>query len=442
MASAAGEFAYLISGMDLNRSKRYNDQVMRWQKQITTIWSERSVYLISSRKNEEEVQWEDVVELGYADCNGERYSREFRKLIKTSKFNEIRIVWAILQESFPYGTFKQETKGIDPILPKWVSDCWKDLEEELLPRTVFSGMSALKQFLMKVESFHSPGCSLFFNLGGRGYFMGYGEKEIFVRVSRDPVDRSGGFRVLNEDWLHQTRMLYRNRTGTELKKLRVMSSGSTDLVPPANMPLVIDPVIPSDLDCNFAVCSVPGPIALIHTAVQQPDMNAELPIPILETRKNRIRMDSIYRWGAGLLLLGWITLLAGACKRTPPSDESIQLMQEWKKAESEWYAGHKRWERESENLEKSRSELLLIGSLGRTCPEPIRIDRIQILRPSGKPQDLKISLEGIINGEQESQAFHEWLSGLMDEGILTHVENLRFENKESSLRFIVEGIIR
>jgi len=160
---------------------------------------------------------------------------------------------------------------------------------------------------------------------------------------------------------------------------------------------------------------------------------------LLQRRTDHSRVAYACQFGAGLLLLGWICLLLGACKQGSIRENSGDLVQEWELARKEWQMGNDRFMEKYRDMKEQRMEMSLIGLIGSSAPSTFRLERIHIQNDEDARKDLLVSITGEINAVDGSAAIHDWLDDLIRKEVIHRVIDLKLNQTKTALRFHMQG---
>lgn len=371
-------------------------------------------------------------------CSAEKYESVACGLLKTMHSGNARIVWSVIQESFSYGSFGKDASHALLKIPDSLEACWNNLPARLLPQSVYAGLDALKRFLLQIDQSTKQGTGFYMVLDLRGYFIGFSEQDTIFRISRDATYCEGDRTGLSQEWLQQTAMLYRNRTGRELSVIRVLFDHSVKVIQPDHPQMQVQAVAPDSGHCNQDR-DFPVLISCIGSVITG-DCNLQpLQIRMLQDRQTRTQMKSAFQLGSMLLLSGWIALLVGACRNPSRDEYDSGMLHEWEDAKKVWQTGMGRMLRMSEQLKEKRIEITLVGLIGKSLPQEIHVNRIRIENGRDDSDGFLISLKGEVDSDGGSVLLQDWLDKLMRSGVIERVRDLRFERFDETLGFHLEG---
>lgn len=349
--------------------------------------------------------------------------------------------WVVVRESFPYGSFEEDSHVWRMGADTWFRDFCDKLSPGLFPQKVHTGLDIIKAIYSQNEEIWRPGHGVFTVIGEKAFFMAYGENGTFVRISRNPLIREANAQVFRPDWLQQTRMLYSNRTGYKLGKIHIV----------AEYPLQISGVDEQDLEVdtlpcpatNADGCQLPVPVSGLVLLLRPPNNLEGHQLGVLQQRKCHHDVVRGLKAGVAMMLAGALVLLAGACKGGAFEKTGGHLLTErWNASVAEWQDTNRIWNEKSTSVRNRRLAILLTGSIGANLPERVRLTRIQVQKSSPVETNLEMTLEGRLDSPASPGAFQTWVDALVESGILEDVRNLQFNPQGTSLEFRLNAISR
>jgi len=411
---------------------------MRWHWQLITIWTNEHVYLIVSEESEQLARVKSCMSMKSGTCSSLAYASLADGIMDGRNIRSVRKVWAVLSQSFPFGSFEEIPSRGYVGIPDWIEQCWSSLPMEYLPKATFCGMDVLKQYFARMWQSAVPGSAFYAALDGRGYFFGYGEQEPFIRVSKDAMTWLQQGRGFSDDWLQQTGMLYRNRTGFTLSRIHILEDSSQALIQPADEQVRLESGFPG-IEYLPRHSEVPILVQCIGSAMMKREVLNEQVFQLLQRRADHSRVAYAFQLGAGLLLLGWVCLLLGACKQESIRKDSGDLLQEWENARKTWQTGNDRFIEKYRDMKEQGIEMSLIGLIGSSVPSTFRLERIRIQNVEDSGKDLLISITGEIDAVDGSGAIHDWLDDLIRKEVIHRVIDLKLNQTNSALKFHLQG---
>jgi hypothetical protein len=378
-----------------------------------------------------------VQEMPAGDCTPDSFADAVDELryVSGGIFSAVR--WIIIEESFPGDLSGDPSSKIgqgNHHLPAWMRQCWEDLPASYLPGCVTSGSRCLLSLLDAWEEFHQTGTGIFFALLGRGYFFGFGERECLLRISRQSADASGG---LSDEWIRQTSMLYRNRTGTELTQILVLGDQTGIGLNDQKANVAVRTVLNPPNWMRWAQGDGSVELKYFHAAGLLASGKGKLEIDLIEQGRDGRRLDKALRWCSFLLMGTWMLLWIGACRNTDvPADRSESEIRLWEDERTRWEQSHRRWLATKESRDREAAPFRLAGVLARSLPDATELDRIHLeMGQKGVP----FEVEGSYHGVNASDEFKAWFARLGNETPPVNIRNLEFEPFSKGLHFRVTG---
>ena len=104
-----------------------------------------------------------------------------------------------------------------------------------------------------------------------------------------------------------------------------------------------------------------------------------------------------------------------------------------------WKEQHARSLATRRRTEQAEAPFLTVGSVLRTRPRQVDLERIRLRRTEEK-EGLRFVMKGNYKGREASEKFRAWMHALRIEGPVETVTNLRFsQTAEDKLGFVMEG---
>jgi hypothetical protein len=378
-----------------------------------------------------------VHEIPAGDCTADTFTEAVDELRYVSGGIFTNVRWIIIEESFPGDLSDDASSRIgrgNHHLPAWMRRCWEGLPSSYLPGCVTSGSRCLLSLLNEWEDFHQTGTGIHFSLLGRGYFFGFGERDCLLRVSRASTEARGD---LSDEWIRQTSMLYRNRTGTELNQIILLGDqpgiGMNDQKAKVAVRTGLNP--PNWMKWAQGDGSVE--LKYFHAAGLFAPARGKLEIELIERGRHRGRLDNALRWCSFLLMGTWMLLWVGACRNTDlPADQSESEIRLWENERTRWEQSHQKWLATNERRDREAAPFRLAGILARSLPDATELDRIHLeMGQKGVP----FEVEGSYHGLNASDEFKAWFTRLGNEAPPVNIRNLEFEPFSQGLHFRVAG---
>ncbi|MEX0326546.1 MAG: hypothetical protein AB3N33_10725 [Puniceicoccaceae bacterium] len=325
-----------------------------------------------------------------------------------------------------------------PSLPEWIEACWKEIPEEQLPETLVDGIDCLEQRLRDWPAFSQNGHGCFLTLEQRACFFAYAEGTVFRRISRLEKGQEAIPLFFSEDWMQQTRMLFKSRTGLDLCKVLVPQADE-GMLPSRRFGLVFSSCQPKDWPEHGKASRS---LQFLARPVSGRSASREIRHhPILERRLRSREQTSVFRSASFLLLGGWLLLLFAACRSGEPDMQGQTVLhQRWEAAAVRWENSNKAWKlRDAENRTRE-APFRVAGSIIQSVPEGILLDRLSISDgDEATPGHVAVALKGTFKGEEDSPVFRSWIRDLQERKVLSSVENLRFNRREDWIHFQLSG---
>jgi hypothetical protein len=371
-------------------------------------------------------------------CSVENYMEMFNAIIPPIRSANVPVLWILMQGK---GVSTHEKKDLPQRFPEWMEAVWKGIPSSALPARILPGFACLEKALHDEAGCSRPGQGICFPIHGKWYFFGFSEEGFFRRVSRGVGNDHAACPALDEEWVQQTKMLYRGRTGVELKEIQLPGSAAhrrnlagvivmTDSRP-AGWPLPAD-----------EATTVPQSLQFIHAiALQQSHGETLENVRVVEERRAERVLMSHFRMATALLFGGWLFLMLGAChsNEARPVDAN-RIQEEWSLEVDYWEDQHKRWREQSSRRREMARPFRFVGDVVASAPEGVDLERLFLSRRGGELGNaLSIELEGSFEGDEASGVLRDWMQELRQQSSLAHVENLRFEKLGSGIQFHLEG---
>ena len=442
--------------------KRYNDQAMSvldWIKRrpggdrpprITVCWMDTGVSLVrwAPRSGSKRV-CHQVIEMASADCSTGAYLSALRSLSDRRGCGGHDVRWILVNETLPVSGDPGGTGDgrVARVPPAWMLACWEGLDVQAFPERVYSGLACLDEEFRRRPQYTEAGTGVCLSIGQRLVFLACAREAAFHRVSRpDFLDglsaaSSGRF----TEWIQQTGMLYKGRTGMELRRVFVPDNASVggspladwniglirELRPPAWLAGGADPVNISLLYLHASALGIQTP------------RTATLAIPEISGRVAHYRHESLLRLTACLLLGGWMLLLLGACQSRPDIPESAaEQAGAWRAELKRWREASRQWEDRTAVGHAQSSPYRIVGTIARSVPLEVGLRHIHLDNTVTVPGGgASFELEGEYSGSEATVVFRDWMHHLREQGALSTVENLRFKPDGEALDFLLKGMV-
>ncbi|MFO7725206.1 MAG: hypothetical protein R6V45_06610 [Oceanipulchritudo sp.] len=381
---------------------------------------------------------EKAMESGEVDpCS---YRRALEEVIGEKRWRRLEVRWLILTEAHP-GIWSGGSGGGRAVrLPDWIWTCWNRMEPRDYPGAILSASVLMEAELMDWPEFRNPGTGICLTLGEKRFFLGHGNGAWLKRLSRG---YGSGREHLEADWLRQTRALFRNRTGQDLKRLYVdETAGIGDRVA-AELPFEIIRVTRPTAPISGLEEVLDVNIRFLHASAARRNIppSSGIDFPEIRARRSLHLWERRFRLAACGLLFGWGFLAFGACHhevRGPaegrPSGRELGNLRQ-----------------ELEGRQRAHADMLLragrreqpfrvIGHISSTMPEGVELGRIRLSGgKTGGSGLLDLQLEGRISALDPSRIFHDWMHELRSVEVLETVENLEFRREKRDIRFTLLG---
>lgn len=375
-----------------------------------------------------------------ASCTGTALEDLLDGLLKAERVpGRARIRWIILKECFPPAEGASGTVGY----PEWMRDCWNDLPIGYLPAEVVSGTGAVIPELLEWPAFSETGSGFFMEITGRALFLGHGGGRSFIRVSRRDLRAGGMESALNLEWLLQSRVLFNNRTGSELRHVLMPDSPPMRGNGPDELPFDLStgmrpPAWPVDDDHPL------GASLLFFHACAANDRNCRGPgleIPLLRGRVRRRVWTQRLQIAVCLVLAGWVFLLLGACRNSGGGGLPAPMGGTDASGQRERLVRLKAALAGQRELQTARTHpLRVIGEVAKTMPGRVRVQRIHY-KPAGVSTGRKepLVVEGTCPADGAPAVLEKWIHDLEGCDRVGEVENLRLDRDGSEISFILKA---
>lgn len=418
----------------------------REEQLVTVCWMDEEVTMVQwTEGGDGSWNFKDALLLEARGFTAHTYRDGLNRLTSGAGSESCRVRWIILKESFPYPVEREKGKAASPVrLPGWIERSWYALNVEELPDQIICGMTALEQELVNWRGFEREGTGLCLVVGSRLLFIGHGNRTPFRRLSRRHLIRPESDDRILSDWLLQTRLLFRNRTGMELRRVYDpegrASSSTVSREPSFEM---IPGQCPDAWTCSGKSVVGDGMIHLhLSSASFRKGGPGILRFPQVYRRLRYREWENRLRVAACILICVWGLLFLGACRSSGTSSQAGKgSYQEWEQAKKRLEKFQADWS--SREGSDSRADLPFewVGTLAQSVPEGIKVHRIHLTR-EGKSGGghLKLALEGIYQGDHPSGVFRGWMDELHENKTFSRVENLRFHREEDAVVFSLQGL--
>jgi hypothetical protein len=374
----------------------------------------------------------EAIEAGL--CDARLYREHLARLRELCPANDPEICWVFVEEGLPRGC---GDAGADRLsgFPDWMRCCWSELRTGEFPGRIVSATACMEEELRNWPAVREAGTGLYFPLGERCLFLALTGEGVFKRFSRRTC-AGAGQDCPDPDWIQQTRMLCRSRTGVELRRILLPGEHGS---PPAIEGLELcTGILPPAWVAGGKAGMEPSHFFLHACVARTTDTAAcRRRIDELEKRWRSECRERTFRMAACLLLGTWMLALLGACRSRPGESG---LRSQWEKAGMEWQGMEDKWIEHARQLEQSAAPYRMVGQLAVTLPEGVGVNRIRLKRSGDlREPGLSVLVEGTYSGRETSDVFHDWMDQLKAGGSLHQVENLRFERRDTHIAFQLEG---
>jgi len=431
-----------ISGMVPWGGLRYTDRMMRLLKAlqgsprkplVTVTWLEEKIRLMAW-VGEDDGSLNAVAErsLPTKGISAEAYRDVLREIETEAGCRRSLVRWIVLRESWQNGS----QGGPNP--PFGIRHCWESLPLAFLPSRTLEGSQLLMRAFDFKRELAGPGTCLYFRLGDRALLIGEGNGVEFRRLSRTGLLKSGPENEILQDWFLQSRTLFRNRTGTPLKRIAIPGKDDAFTVPDA---------YPIDIDL-LKTTRLPGteslsPVEFIlhkQAAEAGEETMPEAPVPFLQSRRRSRDWEGRFRLGACLLTGGWTLLVMGACRNEVllPGD-AIQSGKELDRYQHRFVAYQQQWRAQEERIRNVSNPFDFSGRLLHSIPGEIRMSGLKLRQSTGNPQAYEVEMRGALTTGTDTHLLRSWIADLQSTGVLTKVGDLKFERTANQIAFTLSG---
>jgi len=267
--------------------------------------------------------------------------------------------------------------------------------------------------------------------------VGEGNGVEFSRLSRKNLLKAGPTGHILEDWFLQTRTLFRNRTGTELRRILIPEGDYPVCEPPAGYPVELKATpISGSRDRSPSIEA-----GLHHQAAGlAEDSEYDLSVPFLENRRRSYAWERRLRLGVCVLTGSWALLLVGACQNETLLPENYARQGE----DLEQYAMRfnlyqKDWAESERRLAEVSRPFAVTGNLVRSIPEGVRMSGLKIRQSNDNAKHFEIEVNGAVPGESETGLLRSWIEGLKADGTLTTIGDVKFYRTKGRIAFTLTG---
>lgn len=407
---------------------------------MTVFWSGEGATLVCWRPSGVEgPQAEGSTGLPAGAEAGMRYREKLAELLDEGGHGKGRVWWILLEE--PWRRHLDPGTGTDLLqLPGWMEAAWAGLPVRELPERVLSATACLEAGLRRWPEFRQPGTGIRFQAGGRCLFFALAGEDVHKRISRGVEKAGEGHSIPDGEWMAQTRMLYRSRTGRELK--RILVPGGPDSAGKVETGAFLCAGDPPGWGAPWGLCVGSGEFYIHACAIREgAGPGCVLSVPGLERRKHQGRREALFRSAACVLLGTWMLVLLAACHSLEGGgEEEAETLRQWRHATDRLRTTEARWRAIAEREARESAPYRMIGGIASTMPPPVSVSRIRVgERGKDAGEGLSVLVNGTCSGGDASGIFHEWITRLREKTVLTKIENLRFEPEGTQLRFHLEG---
>ena len=319
--------------------------------------------------------------------------------------------------------------------------CWRSCPASVLPGLILSALAVMETILSGWEPLQRPGMGILLPLGTRTVFLAGLGANPFRRISRKPVPDPDN--PMDADWIRQTRMLFRHRSGRDLEQFFFPTASGRMI---ACSRLGVQTTVLEDPPAGWLGAADPQ-LSPVHTfahacaLVRKPQPGCHLRVPLLERRRRLRQVESHLKVGVVVLLAGWMLFFMSACRlfaqAGPTEAERLALWQEdakWREMDRQWQA-NQQWQAGVDLPYR------VIGTVLADLPEPIRLSRLRLSRIQGDPnrEDLQLHLEGTFSGSADSPVFRTWLDRLQGGQQVRELTQLRLDPRPGGMAFSLQG---
>ncbi|NDV62712.1 hypothetical protein G0Q06_09645 [Puniceicoccales bacterium CK1056] len=367
------------------------------------------------------------------------YQENLHEFLESASGSKAKVHWVILSESFPHEGSEMDCQ---PVIPGWIARCWEGLELSEIPRVILMGRQSLECALNEWPEFQSSGTGLCLRIAQRILFLGQGNGRRYYRLSRKGLAGPADENYVSREWLLQTRLLFRNRTGTALRKVYIPQGRECHFSWENEKSLEIIPSLKPPAWASLCDEALDDGLRFLHLSAfngaREPACRIHL--PILEKRRHTQTWDRRLKIGSCLLLGGWSFLLLGACRHSVAASPSAMGEDRLAAFQTEVEGYEKRWQKIKNYETGRRLPYRLVGIIARSKPEAVELERIQLARAAGKvPGTFTVTVKGALEAKEPTAGFRGWVDGLRDAIDLDRIENLRFERSEKRIHFLLQG---
>jgi hypothetical protein len=365
-----------------------------------------------------------------------RYEEAVRNLVGSAAARKVDIVWMFLFTPMEYVGSPGKMEGMR-VAPSWMEDCWKSLPLCLMPSATYSGLDCIGRRLRSLDHLDSKGTGVYFELLGKGAFIGMGDEKDFMRISRVAAG-DGQQTGLNGDWCQQTRMLFKSHTGLELKQIiqpwsvdgKYSGKGQGQL---ESMPCL------SSLSCpNSMANPVFSPLQFVHLCLLEAAERNDCPQLEDPVRSYRLRQQSTtaLKTGIYILVCGWLLMLSGACQNyNQRAGRDEELLEKWSEEKELWEQSNKIYRKHLASANEADAPFRLIALVAGKIPPGLDIERFHVREQvSDFHRTHAFTLEGRFEDVEPDQAFRGWI-GSFKEQLNSKDEQLKLLPDDGGLRF-------
>lgn len=412
---------------------------------VTVCWLDREVSFALWVPGETGYCCCKVARRGERNCDAAGYDEAMKQLVPLRRLSSIRVRWIVLREAWPeVAQAALKSAPVTLALPGWIRRCWEALGPEHLPGEVVSGTERLESVLRDQTGLLEAGSGYLMRIGGRYLLIGRGAEDgSFRRISRRDLVAEAGAGPLCCEWLLQSRTLFRNRTGLDLKRIHVAEETGIHAVRRPDFPIELLSAKPILLPgCDESVFPASA-CRILHGAclAEGKSPRASLELTSLAQRQRWHRWDRRLRTSTCILLGCWSLMLLGACRNEAVTPElPMPAVREWERYKHDLKERHERWQRVWTEQRAQARPFDLIDRVVRDRPEGVTVSRVRV-GPGLARQDgeYSVRLEGTFSGEAGHPAFKEWLESLRGSNPLEQVHHLEFGREVDGIAFSLQG---
>jgi hypothetical protein len=364
----------------------------------------------------------------------DEYRQVIRKLLRGTSGQLAETRWIVFRESLVQ-TPGSGKRGVE--LSAAMLECCNGLEAEALPSEVLSATALLESGVYAAQDFGEDGTGFCTPFGRRLCFVARGNGEQFRRLSRAQFIAEGTLLELSSDWLRQTLVLYRNKTGLPLGRVRLSWKGG-QLDAAGDLPVDVEfGWVPPD----WPVTEVPQrqqSVRYLHRlAVYTGNRRAlRMAVEELERRRRFCLLERRLRIFSALLIGGWVFLLFAACQQKALLTDSVAGPEQIRQREQlERY--QQQWAQAAESKARRAQPFEIVGTLAEFLPKNTLDRHIEVTR-IGEHSGYTVRIGGFLVGGEPLEAVHSFVRQLEADASVREVVNLEVNRSSDRLYFEVE----